>query len=148
PILIPVFAMIMGFGFGGAQSMPWLVFADTVDVAELKFGYRPTANMSGVMTFMRTLATAFGTGLVGWVLGAANYIEPTSADAPLPDQPDSVLTAIRVLLAVAVTLLLTIGFIASILYRVNDKRLSRIRYFNDKRAQVGEEGFTPEEKEE
>ena len=148
PILIPVFAMIMGFGFAGAQSMPWLVFADTVDVAELKFGYRPTANMSGVMTFMRTIATAFGTGMVGWVLGAANYIEPASPDGPLPEQPDSVLTAIRVLLAVAVTVLLTIGFVSSLLYRVTDKRLARIRYFNDKRKEVGEEGFTPEEKEE
>ena len=148
PILIPVFAMIMGFGFAGAQSMPWLVFADTVDVAELKFGYRPTANMSGVMTFMRTIATAFGTGMVGWVLGAANYIEPASPDGPLPEQPDSVLTAIRVLLAVAVTVLLTIGFVSSLLYRVTDKRLARIRYFNDKRKEVGEEGFTPEENEE
>lgn len=148
PILIPVFAMIMGFGFAGAQSMPWLVFADTVDVAELKFGYRPTANMSGVMTFMRTIATAFGTGMVGWVLGAANYVEPAGPDTPLPEQPDSVLTAIRVLLAVAVTVLLTIGFVSSLLYRVTDKRLARIRYFNDKRKEVGEEGFTPEEKEE
>lgn len=148
PILIPVFAMIMGFGFGGAQSMPWLVFADTVDVAELKFGYRPTANMSGVMTFMRTIATAFGTGMVGWVLGGAGYIEPTTDSAPLPDQPDSVLTAIRVLLAVAVTVLLTAGFVASILYRVTDKRLARIRYFVEKRKTGGEESFTPEEKEE
>ena len=101
------------------------------------------------MTFMRTLATAFGTGMVGWVLGAANYVEPSGGDgAPLPDQPDSVLTAIRVLLAVAVTVLLTIGFVSSLLYRVTDKRLARIRYFNDKRKEVGEEGFTPEEKEE
>lgn len=151
PILIPLFAMIMGFGFAGAQSMPWLIFADTVDVAELKFGYRPTANMSGVMTFMRTLATAFGTGMVGWVIGAANYVNPIvdeSGNSVLQQQPESVLIAIRLLIAITVTLLLTIGFIASIKYRVTDKRLARIRYFVLKRNESGEESFTAEEKEE
>ncbi len=151
PILIPLFAMIMGFGFAGAQSMPWLIFADTVDVAELKFGYRPTANMSGVMTFMRTLATAFGTGMVGWVIGAANYVNPDideNGNSVLQQQPESVLLAIRLLIAITVTVLLTIGFIASIKYRVTDKRLARIRYFVLKRNESGEESFTAEEKEE
>ena len=149
PILIPLFAMIMGFGFAGAQSMPWLIFADTVDVAELKLGYRPTANMSGVMTFMRTLATAFGTGMVGWVLGGAGYIEPIvdeNGNSILQQQPESVLVAIRVLIAVAVTVLLTLGFIASIKYRVTDKRLARIRYFVLKRNESGVESFTEEER--
>lgn len=149
PILIPLFAMIMGFGFAGAQSMPWLIFADTVDVAELKLGHRPTANMSGVMTFMRTLATAFGTGMVGWVLGGAGYIEPIvdeNGNSILQQQPESVLVAIRVLIAVAVTVLLTLGFIASIKYRVTDKRLARIRYFVLKRNESGVESFTEEER--
>lgn len=148
PILIPVFAAIMGFGFAGAQSMPWLVFADTVDVAELKLGYRPTANMSGVMTFTRKVATAVGTGMVGWVLTGAGYIKPIideTGKSILQEQPDSVLIAIRVLIAVSVTVLLTIGFIASVKYKVTNKKLERIRYFVTKRNESGEESFTEEE---
>lgn len=149
PILIPVFAAIMGFGFAGAQSMPWLVFADTVDVAELKLGYRPTANMSGVMTFTRKIATALGTGMVGWVLSAAHYVKPVydpeTGKNILQQQPESVLIAIRLLIAISVTVLLTIGFIASIKYKVTNKRLERIRYFVSKRNESGEESFTEEE---
>lgn len=33
PILVPIVALIMGLGFGGAQMMPWIIFPDTVDVA-------------------------------------------------------------------------------------------------------------------
>ena len=47
-------------------------------------------------------------------------------------QPDSVLLAIRLLLAVSVVLLLSVGFIAASKYKVTDKKLERIRYFNDK----------------
>ena len=139
----------MGFGFAGAQSMPWLVFADTVDVAELKLGYRPTANMSGVMTFTIKIATALGTGMVGWVLSAAHYVKPVydpeTGKNILQQQPESVLLAIRLLIAISVTVLLTIGFIASIKYKVTNKRLERIRYFGSKRNESGEESFTEEE---
>ncbi len=150
PYLVPIFSGIMGLGFAGAQSMPWLIFPDTVDVAELKLGYRPTANMSGVMTFCRKAATAFGVGMVGWVLTGAGYIPSKISETTGKEiffaQPDSVYIAIRVFLAVTVTVLITIGFIAAVRYKVTDKKLERIRYFVDKRNEVGVEGFTAEEK--
>ena len=153
PWLIPLFSGIMGIGFAGAQSMPWLIFPDTVDVAELKLGYRPTANMSGVMTFARKAATAFGVGMVGWVLSGAGFVPSVPPDKNIPNdvehffaQPDSVYIAIRIFLAVAVAVLLIIGFIAAVKYKVNDKKLSRIRYFIDRRQEVGLENFTAEER--
>ena len=149
PYLIPIFSGIMGLGFAGAQSMPWLIFPDTVDVAELKLGYRPTANMSGVMTFARKAATAFGVGMVGWVLSGAGFVPSVKVPGQEEQffaQPDSVYIAIRVFLAVTVAVLLTIGFIAAVRYKVTDKKLERIRYFVDKRNEVGVEGFTEEEK--
>lgn len=126
PWLVPIFSAIAGFGFAGAQSMPWLIFPDTVDVAELKLGYRPTANMSGMMTFARKVSTAFGVGMVGWVLGWAGY------DGLSDTQPDSAILAIRLLLALSVLILLTIAFIISLKYKVTNAKLDKIRYFNDK----------------
>lgn len=128
--LVPVFAVIAGFGFGGAQVMPWLIFPDTTDVAELKLGKKPSGSMGGIMTFCRTIATAFATAMVGWVLGFAGYEESVANEVVV--QPDSVLLAIRLLLAVSVVLLLSVGFIAASKYKVTDKKLERIRYFNDK----------------
>ncbi len=148
PILVPIFAGIAGLGFAGAQSMPWLVFPDTVDVAELKLGYRPTANMSGVMTFGRKFATAFGVGMVGWVMTGAGYISPTilpDGSSELMAQPHSLLIAIRVMLGLSVALLLITGFVASIKYKVTDKKLERVRYFNDINREGKNDTLTPEE---
>ena len=38
PLVIPFVAFIMGFGFGGAQMIPWMIFPDTLDICELATG--------------------------------------------------------------------------------------------------------------
>lgn len=73
PIVIPIAAFVMGFGFGGAQMVPWMVFPDTLDVAELRTGYRPTGTYSGMMTLVRKVSGALGVGIVGWVLSGIGY---------------------------------------------------------------------------
>lgn len=73
PILIPIASFVMGFGFGGAQMVPWMVFPDTLDVAELRTGERPTGNYSGMMTLVRKVSGALGVGVVGWVLSGIGY---------------------------------------------------------------------------
>lgn len=149
---IPLFAAVAGLGFGGAQSMPWLVFPDTVDVAELKLGYRPTANMSGVMTFARKACTALGLGLVGWVMTAAGYVKPildtASGKMILQAQPNSLLWAIRLMLACCTALLLGFGFLSSVQYKVTNAKLERIRFFNEKRRSASEADWPAEEREE
>lgn len=141
--LVPVFAAFAGLGFGGAQVMPWLIFPDTVDVAEFKLDKRPSGSMGGVMTFCRTITTAFATAMVGFVLGGANYMESTAG--VLVKQSAETLLAIRLLLGISVTVLLSVGFFASAKYKVTDKKLSRIRYFIEKRREAGLESFTEEE---
>ena len=69
PILIPIVALIMGLGFGGAQMMPWIIFPDTVDVGEMATGDRSTGTYSGMMTLARKVGGALAVGLVGWILG-------------------------------------------------------------------------------
>ena len=73
PIIIPVVSFIMGFGFGGAQMVPWMVFPDTLDAAELKTGDRPTGNYSGMMTLARKIGGALGVGMIGWILSGVGY---------------------------------------------------------------------------
>jgi Na+/melibiose symporter-like transporter len=71
--VVPVVAFIMGFGFGGAQMIPWMNFPDTLDVAELKLGEHPTGTYSGMMTFARKLSGALGVGMIGWILTGVGY---------------------------------------------------------------------------
>ena len=42
PIVIPVASFVMGFGFGGAQMVPWMVFPDTLDVGSSEPTHSPT----------------------------------------------------------------------------------------------------------
>lgn len=129
-IFVVVAAAVMGVGFAGAQSMPWLIFPDTVDVAQLKYGKRDTGSFSGIMTFLRKLSTAIAIWLVGIILELAGQI-PGIEGQPQPIQPASVLLTTRILLGVSIVILITTAFIASLKYRVTDKKLERVRFYND-----------------
>ncbi|MDR3215942.1 MAG: MFS transporter [Clostridiaceae bacterium] len=142
-ILVPIFACIMGIGLGGAQMMPWLIFPDTVDVAELKLKYRPTGAFSGMMTFARTASTAVAIQIIGLVLGWTGY-QSSTADTVVT-QPNSVLLAIRLMLGISVAVLITIAFLTSFKYKVTDKKLARVRYFNDAEQKGLTDGLSSEE---
>ncbi|MCI7768739.1 MAG: MFS transporter, partial [Christensenellaceae bacterium] len=133
PVLVPVVAFVMGLGFGGAQMMPWIIFPDTVDVAELATGERPTGTYSGMMTLARKVGGALAVGMVGWIIGWCGYKENTSGDvAVYITQPDSALLAIKLVLGISVVILIAFAFFASFRYKIDSKKLTRIRYFIDK----------------
>ncbi len=146
PIIIPVVAFIMGFGFGGAQMMPWIIFPDTVDVAELKLGTRPTGNYSGIMTLLRKLAGAFGVWIVSFILGRVGYKASTSDE--VVTQLPKVLLTIRLLLGGSIVVLISLAFFASFRYKVDNKKLVRIRYFIERKKANTLPSMPQEEKDE
>lgn len=149
PILIPIVALVMGLGFGGAQMMPWMIFPDTIDVAELATGKRPTGTYSGMMTLARKVAGAFGVGLVGWVMTGAGYIENTSGDASnYVVQPSSALLAIKLMMGVSIALFISIAMFASFKYKVTNAKLKRIRYFCELAEQGALDTLSEEERQE
>ena len=127
--VVPVVALVMGFGFGGAQMMPWIIFPDTVDIAQMATGDRPTGTYSGMMTLVRKIAGALGVGLVGWILGAAGYVERRTPG----DQSDEALLAIKLVMGLAIVVLISIALFASFRYKINNRKLSRVRYFIEAR---------------
>ena len=143
PLVIPFVAFIMGFGFGGAQMIPWMIFPDTLDVCELATGERPTGNYSGMMTLIRKVAGALGVGLIGWVLSGVGYDTYISninhGIANSVALTDTVVLTIRLLMGVAVTVLIAFAFFAACNFRVNNKVLARVRYLSDK-VKTGQDG--------
>ena len=129
PILVPIAAVLMGFGFGGAQMMPWIIFPDTVDVGQMATGERSTGSYSGMMTLARKIAGALGVGLVGWILGGVGYVEKRAPG----DQTDEVLLAVRLIMGLAVVVFIAIAFYASFKYKITNKKLTRVRYFIEAR---------------
>ncbi|MDR1939735.1 MAG: MFS transporter [Clostridiales bacterium] len=144
--LVPLFACLAGLGLGGAQMMPWLIFPDTVDIAELKLGYRPTGAFSGAMTFARTLSTAAAIQIVGFVLELSHYQESTGLSSV--SQPPEALAAIRVMLGASAVVLLSLAFVSSVKYKVTDKKLLRVGYFSEIRRKGLEQTLTAAEKKE
>lgn len=131
PILVPIVALIMGLGFGGAQMMPWIIFPDTVDVAEMATGQRPTGTYSGMMTLARKVGGALAVGFVGWVIDP--FYLPKDQLGPDGMQPQEALLAIRLVLGITVAVLITIALIASFRYKITSAKLTRIRYFIEAR---------------
>lgn len=152
PLVIPFVAFIMGFGFGGAQMIPWMIFPDTLDVCELATGERPTGNYSGMMTLIRKVAGALGVGLIGWVLSGVGYDTYISninhGIANSVALTDTVVLTIRLLMGVAVTVLIAFAFFAACNFRVNNKVLARVRYLSDKVKTGQYDSLTDEEKQE
>ena len=148
PIVVPIVAAIMGLGFGGAQMMPWIIFPDTVDVAEMATGERPTGTYSGIMTLIRKVAGALGVGMVGWIIDACGYQEAQEGVTEYIVQTDEALLAIKLVLGISVAVFITVAFIASFRYKITDKKLDRARYFIDKVKEKGIESLTIEEAEE
>lgn len=152
PLVIPFVAFIMGFGFGGAQMIPWMIFPDTLDVCELATGERPTGNYSGMMTLIRKVAGALGVGLIGWVLsgvGYDTYISNINHGIANPvGLTDTVVLTIRLLMGVAVAVLIAFAFFAACNFKVNNKVLARVRYLSDKVKTGQYDSLTDEEKQE
>lgn len=127
--IIIISSFIMGLGLAGAQSMPWLIFPDVVDIAELKYGKRNTGSYSGTMTFLRKLSNAVAIWIVGITLTLSGEI-PGSDSNLRPLQPDSVLLAIRLLLGLSILILMSITFIYSKKYKVTSSDLDKIKILN------------------
>ena len=48
--VVIILCLLIGAGMSGCQMMPWILFPDVVDVAELKLGSRASGSFSGIMT--------------------------------------------------------------------------------------------------
>lgn len=146
--LLVLCATIMGVGFGGAQMMPWMIFPDTQDIAELKTGTKDTGCYSGLMTFTRKIGTAIAQSVVLIVLACVGYSDCTQKiyNKELDAYPTKVTLAIRILLGAVVLVMISLAIWASLKYKVTDKKLTRIKYFLEIQRAGENDTLTEEEK--
>lgn len=123
--VIYLVAIVTGFGLAPCTSMPWMMFPDATDAGELKFNMRNAGSFSGVMTFTRKFSSAIGIFLVGVMLEFGGYVAPVTEQIDgvwqtrYFDQPESVFTAFKIIIAVVPTLLLIFGIILALKYPMN-----------------------------
>lgn len=142
PQLIVLPLAIAGLGFGMAQMIPWLVFPDVVDVAELKSNDRNPGAYNGTMTFFKKFTSGIAVFVIGWVLQGMGYDETLGTDGL---QPDSAILGMRLILGIAVPLCLVVAFIGAYLIKINTQKSERIRYFIDKQRSNELDSLSEEE---
>lgn len=143
--VIPLYGLtaLTALGFAGAQSMPWLMFPDVVDIVTLAREGRKTGTCSGIMTFIRTASSAFAAFLIGIVLKITGYINPTQ-DVQKPVQPASAIFGIRFILLFAFSILMLIAYFISRSLRLSPQLSNDVKMLNEKMDNNIE--LNPEEK--
>lgn len=112
-----VLAVLVAAGLAGSQTMTWIMFPDVVDAGELEQGERNAGSFSGLLVFVRSLASALAIWILGETLSLTGYHRPHGSYAAAT-QPASALLAIRLSLFGWVALLMTIGYAVARHYRL------------------------------
>lgn len=127
------FTALTALGFAGAQSASWLMFPDVVDIVTLGSERSNTGVCSGIMTLIRTASSAISVFLIGVVLKYSGYITPPD-DVTIPDQPDSVILGIRLIILFGFSILMTIAYIIALRFRLSPELSKDVKLLNDKIA--------------
>ncbi len=124
--LVFVLALIAGAGLSVAYLIPWSMLPDVIELDELETGQRREGIFYGVFVFLQKLGLALGMFISGQILGAAGYI-PKIPGGVDPVQPESALTAIRILVGPVGAAILLLSFVAVYFYPITKARHAEVQ---------------------
>ncbi|HQA56239.1 MAG TPA: MFS transporter [Bacilli bacterium] len=127
PVVIYILAVVMGFGISAPGLIPHTMFGDVADAGQLKFKKRIEGQMSGFSNFVSQIAQALGLSFAMFILGLAGFKERVPGQPPILTQPDGSLLAIRTIMALAPLILLGIGSLISLSYRIDAKEQQKLK---------------------
>ncbi len=128
-------AALVGSGVVGCVVMPWSIFPDVADVGELCFGHRIAGSFSGVLTFSRKFSGAIGIFTVGVILELSGYRPPLQEMQDgryteiLQSQPDSVITALQLIVFLVPMALLVPAWLTARTYPLDKATHGRLRRY-------------------
>lgn len=150
--LIYANAVVMGMGIVGCVVMPWIMYPDVTDVGELALGTRNAGSFSGIMTFIRKFSSAIGIFIVSYILDLAGYIKPQEITTGgvtreiLMEQPDTVITAIKIIVLIFPFILLFFTFRIAMKYPLNRNIQEKLaKYLDYRRGDLEENPLTDTE---
>jgi glycoside/pentoside/hexuronide:cation symporter, GPH family len=123
--VIPL-AALAGAGVAVAYLIPWAMMPDVIEYDELETGQRREGIFYGFMVFLQKACLALGIYLVGLTLSWTGYITPSDA-VPTPVQPESALTAMRVLMGPTPALILAASLVLVYFYPITRAEHARVR---------------------
>ena len=126
PMNVYLLGALMGFGISGPGLVPHTMYGDVVDAGQIKFKDRLDGQMSGFTNFINKIAQAVGLSLVMFLIGLAGFKEQTFTGPQIVEQPDSALLMIRLIMALAPLIFMSIGILISFRYKIDAKKQKEI----------------------
>ncbi len=116
--LMYLLAIMAGIGVSTAYLVPWSMIPDVIELDELQTGQRREGVFYGFMVLLQKLGLALGLFLTGLALQASGFLE-AAPGLPLPVQPASALTAIRLAIGPLPTVSLICGLFLTYFYPIS-----------------------------
>jgi GPH family glycoside/pentoside/hexuronide:cation symporter len=123
--LLYLLSAVAGCGVAIAYLIPWSMLPDVVDLDELRTGQRREGIFYAFMVLLQKVGLGLGLFIVGRVLEFAGYVERVPGE-PIPEQPDSALFAIRLIVGPLPALVLIAGSILTYFYPITREVHSEI----------------------
>lgn len=131
--MLYVLAAVMGFGISAPGLVPHTMFGDVADAVELVEGERAEGSISGVVNFLNKVVQGVGLAGVMALLGVFGFQESFYEEVggvqvlhQITAQPESAQMALRITLAVAPLILMTLGCLISRKYRITHEKQQKI----------------------
>jgi glucuronide carrier protein len=99
---------------------------DTVEYGEWKTGVRSEGATYAIFSFTRKLTQSIGGAATAWALALGGYIS-ASATVATPEQPESALTAIKVVFGLVPAGAAVLAMLVFITYPLTDRRFREVR---------------------
>jgi GPH family glycoside/pentoside/hexuronide:cation symporter len=115
--LMYLLAVMAGVGVSTAYLVPWSMIPDVIELDELQTGQRREGIFYGFMVLLQKVALAIGLFLVGVSLQQSGFVATVAGQAE-PNQPQSALWSIRLLIGPVPTVILLIGLLLAYLYPI------------------------------
>lgn len=114
--LIPI-AILAGSGVAVAYLIPWAMMPDVIEYDEWETGQRREGVFYGFMVFLQKIGIAIAIYMVGQTLEWSGYVTPEVAGAETI-QPESALTALRIIIGPIPALIILAGIILVYFYPI------------------------------
>ncbi|MBN2656253.1 MAG: MFS transporter [Spirochaetales bacterium] len=130
PVVI-VFAVLLGIGTGVSYAIPWSMLPEVIELDQVVTGQQREGLYSGVMTFLRKLSSSIAILAISFLLEVSGYI--SSTEGMTIEQPDSAVTAIRLVISILPVLFLTAALYSAWKFPIRFDNFHSIRMFLDGR---------------
>ena len=126
--LLYIVAPLASVGVAVCYLIPWSMLPDVVDLDELETGQRREGIFYGFFVFLQKLGISAGIAISNLILAGAGYIKPEYAGAPVaPNQPEAVLSALRIFVSLVPILILLLSYVAVRLYPITREKHAEIQ---------------------